>query len=181
MSKWMPRIALGLIAVLAFAACAADEKPAPGTSGNAVPSGSSSSSSSEEASSSGGPTALTVFASEPAPDTFTFDTGGVESLPAGPVLITIQNLGTMAHELRVVKIRDGNFAAFRAAVTADATSAASLADEVAKSPSIDAGKSSTFGAELSTGTYALVCFLPAPDGKLFAQHGMIRQLGVTPA
>jgi len=86
----------------------------------------------------------------------------------------------MAHELRIVKVRDGNFADFRVAVTANATAAASLADEVAKSPSIDAGKSSTFGVDLSSGTYALVCFLTAPDGKLFAQHGMIRQLSVTP-
>ena len=34
----MPKIAV-VVAVLAFAACAADSKPAPGTSGNAVPSG----------------------------------------------------------------------------------------------------------------------------------------------
>ena len=45
----------------------------------------------------------------------------------------------MAHELRVVKIRDGNFATYRAAVVANTADAASLADEVAKSPSIDAG------------------------------------------
>jgi hypothetical protein len=122
-----------------------------------------------------------VFAAEPAPNTFTFDTGGVESVPTGQTLITFKNLGTMAHELRIVKIRDGNFADFRAAVNTNAAAAAALADEVAKSPSIDAGKSSTFGADLSSGTYALVCFLVAPDGKLFAQHGMLRQLNATPA
>jgi len=180
MSKLMPKFAI-VVAVLAIAACSADSKPAPGTSGNAVPSASSSSSSSAEESSSGGPTALSVFATEPAPDTFTFDTAGVESLPDGPVLITFKNLGTMAHEMRVERIRDGNFAAFSVAVSADAVAGASLADEVAKSPSIDPGKSSTFGAELSTGTYALVCFLVAPDGKVFAQHGMIRELTVTPS
>jgi hypothetical protein len=173
----MSKIAV-LVAVLAFAACSADSKPAPGTSGKALPSGSSSSSSSAAESSSGGPTALSVLAAEPAPNTFTFDTAGVQSIPAGRVLITFKNLGTMAHELRVVKIRDGNFLVFRAAVVANAAAAASLADEIAKSPSIDPGKSSTFGAELSSGAYALVCFLAAPDGKLFAQHGMIRELTV---
>jgi hypothetical protein len=86
----------------------------------------------------------------------------------------------MPHELRVVRVRDGNFSAYRAAMTTSVADAASLADEVAKSPSIDAGKSSTFGAELSSGTYALVCLLSAPDGKSFAQHGMIRELTVTP-
>jgi hypothetical protein len=180
MSKLMPKLAV-VAAVLAFAACSADSKPAPGTSGKAAPSGSSSSSSSAAASSSGGPAGLSVFAAEPAPNTFAFDAAGVESIAAGSVLITFKNLGTMAHELRVVKIRDGNFAAFRAAVVANAAAAASLADEIAKSPSIDPGQSSTFGAELSTGSHALVCFLAAPDGKLFAQHGMIRELTVTPA
>jgi hypothetical protein len=180
MSKSMSKLAV-LVAVLAFAACSADSKPAPGTSGNPVPSGSSSSSSSAAESSSGGPTAFSVFAVEPAPNTFTFDTSGVDRIPPGSVVITFQNLGTMAHELRVVHVRDGNFTAFRAAVTANAADAAVLADEVAKSPSIDAGQSSTFGAELSSGTYALVCFLAAPDGKLFAQLGMIRELTVAPA
>jgi hypothetical protein len=181
MSKSMPKAAVAMLAVLAFAACSAREKPGPGTSGNAVPSGASSSSSSGEESSSGGPAALSVFATEPASNTFAFDTTGVESIPAGPVLITFKNLGTMAHELRVMKVRDGNFTAYRVAVVANPAEAAFLADEVANSPSIDAGGSSTFGAELSSGTYALVCFLVAPDGKEFAQHGMIRELTVTPA
>jgi hypothetical protein len=179
MSKLMPRIAV-VLAILAFAACAADEKPAPGTSGNPVPSGSSSSSS-EEASSSGGPAALSVFAAEPAPNTFTFDTAGVESIPAGPIVITFKNLGTMAHELRVMRIRDGNFTAYRLAVVGNTAASEALADEVANSPSIVAGASSTVGVNLASGTYALVCFLIAPDGKMFAQHGMIRELAVTPA
>jgi uncharacterized cupredoxin-like copper-binding protein len=179
MSKLMSKIAV-LAAVLALAACSADSKPAPGTSGNPVPSGSSSSSSSATESSSGGPAALSVFAAEPAPNTFTFDTAGVDVMRTGAVLITYQNLGTMAHELRVVRVRDGNFSAYRAAMMTSVADAASLADEVAKSPSIDPGKSSTFGAELSSGTYALACLLTAPDGKAFAQHGMIRELTVTP-
>jgi hypothetical protein len=180
MSKRMAKIAVA-VAILAFAACAADSKPAPGTSGNAVPSGSSSSSSSTSDSSSGGPATLSVFAIEPAADTFSFDTAGVESMPAGQVVITFQNLGTMSHELRVMRIRDGNFAAYRAAVVSNPLTSPLLADEIAKSPPIDAAAASTFGAELSSGTYALVCLLTAPDGKVFAQRGMIRELTVTPA
>jgi hypothetical protein len=180
MSKLMPKLAV-VVAVLAFAACSADTKPAPGTSGNQVPSGSSSSGSSSESASSTGTSALNVAAAEPAASTFTFDTGGVRSLPAGQVLVTFTNGGTMAHELRLVRIRDGDFGAYRAAVLAATGAFASLGDEVASSPSIDRGKSSTFGAELTAGTYALVCFLPATEGKVFAQLGMIRELTVTAA
>jgi hypothetical protein len=87
----------------------------------------------------------------------------------------------MSHELRVVKIKDGNFVAYQSAVEADPLTSEALADEVAKSPSIDPGASSTIGADLSPGAYALVCFLTAPDGKAFAQHGMIRELTVNPS
>jgi hypothetical protein len=177
MSKSMSKVAF-VVAVLAFAACSADSKPAPGTSGNAVPSASSSSSSSSD-SSSVGPSALNVMATEPAANAFTFDTGGVESLAAGPVLVTFTNGGTMAHELRVVRVRDGNFSAYRAAVLAATGSFDALGDEVAKSPSVDRGKTSTFGAELTPGAYALVCFLPAADGKVFAQLGMMREFTVS--
>ena len=179
MSRSTPKIALALVAVLALAACAAREKPAPGTSGNPVPSASSADSSTASETASTGPT-LTVLAVEPAANTFTFDSAGVELLSAGPVQIAFQNSGTMAHELRIVRIRDGNFGAYRVALVDNNVTSESLADEVAGSSSVDPGKSSTFGAELSAGTYALVCLLNAPDGKTFAQHGMIRELRVAP-
>ena len=180
MPKSTPKIALVALAVLAFAACAADSKPAPGTSGNPIPSAAPVSSSSESEAASGGPMELSVLAVEPAPNTFTFDTGGVNSVHAGPALITFKNSGTMSHELRLVKIKDGNFGAYRTAVLADDGTADSLVDEVAKSPSIDPGETSTLGAELSAGTYAWVCLLDASGGKTFAQLGMIRELTVTP-
>jgi hypothetical protein len=182
MSKSTSKIALVLLAVLAFAACSADTKPAPGTSGKAVPSGSSSSESSGSETASESAMAITVLAVEPAVDTFTFDTGGTNSVAAGSVIVTFKNTGTMAHELRLVKIKDGNFGAYRGAVVAntDGSNGAALADEIANSPSIDPGESSTFGAELSVGTYAWVCFLSG-SGKTFAQLGMIRELTVTPS
>jgi plastocyanin len=179
MSKATSKIAFVVLAVLAFAACSADSKPAPGTSGNAVPSAASVSSSSESEAASGGATAIKVIAVEPAANTFTFDTGGLNSVVAGPVLVTFDNAGSMAHEVRLVKIPDGNFAAFRTAVLSGGGFPA--VDEVGNSPSIEPGGTSTFGVNLSTGTYAWVCLLSGPDGKTFAQLGMIRELTVTPA
>lgn len=182
MSKSLPKIVAVVVGVFAFVACSADSKPAPGTSGKAFPSASSSSSSSASASASSGPAQLTITAAEPAANTFTFDTRGVESLPGGPVHITFVNTGATLHEVRIVKVRDGDFAAFRTALLALPAGAdpSSLGDLVAQTGSITAGGQSTFDVELSAGTYALVSFLRAPDGQLLAQHGMVRELTVTP-
>lgn len=182
MPKPSPKIVLVVLGVLAFAACAADSKPAPGTSGNAVPSAASSSSSSESETASGGPTAISVLATEPAPKTFSFDTAGLNRVTAGPALVTFLNTGTMEHEVRLVRIKDGDFNAYRTAVVTntDGSNGVALVDEIAKSSSIPSGGTSTFGADLTPGTYAWVCLLSGPDGKTFAQLGMIRELTVTP-
>lgn len=180
----MPKLAFAMVAVLAFAACAADEKAAPGTSGKAVPSGSSSSSSSSAASSAavGELAALKVIAAEPAPDTYSFDTAGVQSVPAGPVALTLTNSGTVTHHASIVKVRDGNFDAYKTAVVAQgAAGGAPLGENDGGPNTVDPGGSTTTTSVLSPGTYALVCFIPgAPDGKAHAQHGMITKLEVTP-
>jgi hypothetical protein len=97
------------------------------------------------------------------------------------VLITFTNLGSVPHDMHLVRIIDGNFSTYRAAVASNAASVADLAEEVAQSTTVEPGGSSTIGAELTPGTYALVSFLTAPDGKTFAQDGMIRDLTVTAA
>ena len=121
MSKSLSKIACATIAILTLASCAADEKPKPGTSGNALPSASSSTSSaSAEASAApgGAPTALKVVAAEPAPGTYSFDTAGVESVPAGLVAVSLTNSGTVIHQANIVKVRDGNFDAYKTALVA---------------------------------------------------------------
>lgn len=183
MSKSMLKVVAAMGAVLAFAACAADSKPAPGTSGNQLPSASSTSSS--ESASSAAPTdkssAISVTAAEPAPNTFVFDTAGVLSLPAGPVTVTFTNSGGDSHDVKLVRIKDGSFSAYSAAVAANSSTLPTLADEVASSPSIPRGQTTTFDVDLTAGTYAFVSFLNASDGKTFAQHGMLRELTVTAA
>jgi hypothetical protein len=98
-------------------------------------------------------------------------------VPAVPVEVTLANVATTAHEARIVKIRDGDFHAYQAAVVAQgSTASAGLADEVGAVGSTDPGRSTTSVVALTPGTYAIVCFLSAPDGKAFAQHGMIARL-----
>src|SRR4051794_36711273 len=181
MSKSMLKVVTAMVAVLAFAACAADSKPSPGTSGNQLPSASSSSSSESDSSAAPGATSskISVTAAEPAPDTFVFDTAGVLSLPAGRVTVTFTNSGTEAHDVKLVRIKDGSFSTYSAAVLANAPTLPTLADEVGSSPSTAAGQTTTFDVDLTAGTYAFVSFLTASDGKTLAQHGMLREFTVT--
>lgn len=179
LSRALPLLLVALLLVLG--ACSNKSKPAPGTSGNAVPTASESSSeSSSEAPETG--STLAVIAAEPAPDTFAFDTAGVTRLPAGVVNVTFTNASPdKAHELRIVRIRDGNFNAYRNAVVAQGEAAgAGLADEIANTQSVDSGEDATLTVTLDPGTYALVSFAPAAAGKVDAQLGMLRELDITP-
>ncbi|HJQ41716.1 MAG TPA: hypothetical protein VJ831_01410 [Jatrophihabitantaceae bacterium] len=176
------KFAAGLLVVLTMAAACsgADKKPAPGTSGlQASPAPPTSSSSSSE--SATGPT-LKVLATQPTTDLFTFDTAGTETVSGGAVSVTLTNGTTVAHELRIFRLRDSDFNSFKIAVGQNgAAVATTLADLAYASPTVAAGKTNTDTANLAPGSYALVCFLTAPDGKTYAQHGMFTRLEVTPA
>jgi plastocyanin len=183
MSKSITMLGLMMVAVLAVAACSSDKKPAPGTSGNPVSASSSSSSSASSSSTAAGaPTELKVLAVEAAPNTFTFDIAGVQSVRAGTATVTLSNTGVVSHEVRFAKVRDGNFDEYKSAVSAQgALGSTPLADEVGAVGPVDPGKSATSTILLTSGPYALVCFLTGPsDGKTFAQHGMITELDVKP-
>ena len=123
-----------------------------------------------------------MTAGEPAPNTFSFDTAGVQSLPAGSVEVTFTNVGTVPHEARLIKVRDDNFDEYNSAVTAQGEAgSAPLGDDVFDTGSIAPGKSTTATVVLAPGTYALgASTLSAPDGKTFAQHGMLTKVEVTP-
>jgi hypothetical protein len=164
--------------VLAIAACSgSDKKPAPGTSGKtASPAPASSSSSATE--SSTGPE-LKILVAEPLPGTFTFDTYGAQSVSGGAVAVTITNSTTSAHEARLIRIRDNDFNAFKSAVLAQGGAVAtSLGDVAFASTTVGPGETASATAALTAGTYALVDFLTAPDGKTFAEHGMITRIDV---
>jgi len=176
------KVAAGLLVVLTLAAACSgsDKKPAPGTSGQAASAKPASSSSSATESSSG-PT-LNVLATQPTTDLFTFDTAGTETLSGGAVPVTFTNGTTVPHELRLIRLRDSDFNSFKVAVGQNGAAVATTVGDVAySSPTVAAGKTTTETANLVAGTYAVVCFLTAPDGKTFAQHGMLTRLEVTPA
>lgn len=181
MPKSLFKLTLALLCVVALAACADKSKPTPGISGGALGSGGEASSSSS-ATESEGPSIVTVLAVESGKSTYVFDTAGVERVDAGPLKITFSNSAfENDHELRIVRVRDGDFDAYRSAVAAEGEAGgAALADEIAATPAIGPGESASLDVTLEPGTYALVSFLPAADGKVDAQLGMVRELDVSP-
>jgi hypothetical protein len=183
MSKSLSRAVIVLLVapLIALGACANKSKPAPGTTGQPVSAASSESSSSESEAPATGAT-LDVIAAEPASNTFVFDTAGVTNLPAGIVNVTFTNsTPEKAHELRIVRIRDGNFHAYENAVRSQGEAAsAGLADEIANTSVQQPGSDATLTVTLTPGVYALVSFAPAEGGKVDAQLGMVRQLDITP-
>jgi len=177
MPKWKSIRTLALVGlvVLAGAACVDDRKAAPGTSGNVVPSASSSSSSSSTESSSG--PVLAVTAVQPATGTYTFDTAGVQQLAAGDVEVSFTNSDAARHEARLIRVLDGNVAAYRAALAANGVAGvSSLGAEAAALGPNDPGKTTSTTVALGAGTYVIVDFLTSPDGTVFAQHGLLREL-----
>src|SRR4051812_35107569 len=173
-SMWM--LALAGLTVLGGAACSGDRKPAPGTSGNAAPSAPSSSSSSTTDVASFGST-LHVNAVQAGGGTYVFDTAGVERLPVGDVAFSFTNSDTVPHEARVIRVNDGNLAAYRAALDADGVQGvAALGTQVAALGPNDPAKTTTTTITLDAGVYVIVDFLSAPDGKVFAQEGLLREL-----
>jgi len=45
-------------------------------------------------------------------------------------------------------------------------------------PTLSQGEEVTIARELEPGTYALLCFVPAPDGRPHIAHGMVRTFDV---
>jgi hypothetical protein len=177
-SKSIWTLALAGLTVLAAAACVGDSKPAPGTSGNPAPSQSSTSSSSSTESSAPG-SVLDVIAAQASPGTYAFDTAGVEQLAAGEVKVTLTNGDSDGHEARIIRVNDGNVSAYLAALrTGGPTGVATLGTEVGATGSTSPGESTTTTVTLDPGFYVIVDLLPAPDGKVFAQEGLARELRV---
>ena len=90
----------------------------------------------------------------------------------GPVIV--DNEGSQIHELALVRLRDGR--------TPDDVLNYEMAPRPRSNPPftsvggttfLDPGERVRLDLDLEPGNYALVCFLPAPDKQMHAQHGML--------
>lgn len=105
------------------------------------------------------------------------------SVPAGAVSFRLENAGKEVHHLWLVQLKQGRtFADFVKAM--EATSAPRMPEWAIDvggpneaSPGINAYATMT----LEPGIYALVCYVPSPDGRPHVMKGMIRQMTVTKA
>jgi len=179
-SKSLWTVAVVGLVVLGAGACVDDSKPAPGTSGNPAPSASSSESSSESGSASGAPQALKVAAVEAAPDSFVFDTAGVEQLAAGPVDFTFTNSADATHEARLIRVLDGNVNAYKAALSGGPAAVAGLGQEVAVAGPLQPGGTATQTVALDPGVYVIADFETLDDGSTYAEHGLLREFAAVP-
>lgn len=116
-----------------------------------------------------GSNTLTVKAGE-----YTYQLKG--SPKAGWTQINFANAGVEDHMMVIFKLKKGTTkAAFKKAVLSEDDSVFLPGGDptVSGTPAlIGPGEETTTLTEIPAGTYGLACFIPAPDGKSHAQHGM---------
>lgn len=127
------------------------------------------------------------------PDDVTADPGAVQvpvtmdeysfevasTLTPGPTAFTLDNVGAEPHEMVLIKLIDG--------ATVEDALAAEMAGEdpqqfFAGPPVVGAagpGEQTVVNADLTPGTYALVCFIPTPEGTPHVAEGMVASIEVT--
>ena len=98
----------------------------------------------------------------------------------GLVELTLDNsAGAESHEAELTKLDDGKtLADFKAAAKVDGPPPSWAKSSGGPGPVL-AGKSAVYTANLTAGTYALACHVPAPDGTAHVDKGMVGQTTVT--
>jgi hypothetical protein len=104
-------------------------------------------------------------------------------LTAGDVTIQVENRGRQMHELAMVRLQEGRtLDDVRAALARGSDDESPLASVAAETdgPIDDLGgvqfpgtSYAISGSDVPAGEYAVVCFIPAPDGRPHADHGMV--------
>jgi hypothetical protein len=126
-----------------------------------------------------GSNTLTVKAGE-----YTYELSG--SPKSGWTQIKFQNAGTEYHMLVIASLKPGvTLKQVKAAASSEDQSAfnplAGKGNVVSTPNVLGPGEQTTVIAKLPAGHYALMCFIPAPDGKSHAAHGMVKILDVSSA
>jgi plastocyanin len=101
------------------------------------------------------------------------------TMPAGYVDVSVENKGKEDHQVQFVKLGSMSLDAFKAAAIKTDISAVQKSTVFAGGPNIaNAGKTTRATVKLDAGKYAVVCFIPANDGKPHVAHGMITVVNV---
>jgi hypothetical protein len=103
------------------------------------------------------------------------------SVPAGTMQFRLENAGKEVHHLWLVQLTKGRtFGDFMNAMDSwGAPSKPDWAVDVGGPNDVSAGMSASAILTLEPGHYAMVCYVPATDGKPHVMHGMIKELTVS--
>jgi uncharacterized cupredoxin-like copper-binding protein len=155
------RVPLAVLAGLALASCRSDKPPAAEAGApDSAPVASTASS---------GVTVITTDYSFDAPD----------ELPAGLTTFHLVNRGPSIHHVQLVKLNGGKTVDdFMAALKAGGPPPKWATMEGGPNPP-EIGDTSTTTVALEPGNYAMLCFVPGPDGIPHVAKGMVRPLTVT--
>ena len=155
------RVPLAVLAGLALASCRSDKPPAAEAGAPA-------------AAASSTPATVTVTTTD-----FSFD--APEELPAGLTTFLLVNRGPSLHHIQLVKFGEGKtLDDFAAALKAGGPPPKWVTMEGGPNPS-ELGDTSSTTVALEPGNYAMICFIPGPDGIPHVAKGMVRPLTVTAA
>jgi uncharacterized cupredoxin-like copper-binding protein len=154
------RVPLAVLAGLALASCRSDKPPAAETGAPA------------DAAASAAPSTVTVTTTD-----YSFDAPA--ELPAGLTTFRLVNRGPSIHHIQLVKFGEGKtLDDFMAALKAGGPPPEWATMEGGPNPS-ELGDTSSTAVMLEPGNYAMLCFIPGPDGVPHVAKGMVRPLAVT--
>ncbi len=102
------------------------------------------------------------------------------SATAGPVRVQLVNRGRELHHSQLLKLEDGKGLADLAVISHDAPPP-SWAIPVGGPGAVNPGLTSESIQTLEAGTYAVICFIPSPDGIAHVAKGMAATFTVAPA
>lgn len=96
------------------------------------------------------------------------------SIPAGPTSLVLTNEGAEAHFMMVFRVEPGHTMQEALEFEGDPAEAGIITDLQLESgfAAPDGQDEEVINADFAPGDYALVCFLPGPDGTPHAFHGM---------
>jgi uncharacterized cupredoxin-like copper-binding protein len=154
------RVPLAVLAGLAFASCRSDNPQVAAAASDAT------------AAASAAPSAVTIVTTD-----YRFDAPA--ELPAGLTTFRLVNRGPSLHHVQLVKFGEGKtLDDFTAALKAGGPPPKWATMEGGPNPS-ELGDTSSTTVALEAGNYAMICFIPGPDGIPHIAKGMIRPLTVT--
>ena len=104
-----------------------------------------------------------------------------DTVAAGLVELRLVNQGAELHHVQMIRLEDGKRMADLFAAMQGGGPPPAWAKDVGGPNAPAPGDTSVAALRLEGGRYALICFIPSPDGKPHVMKGMAREIVVAPA